>query len=121
MGKAIRLFYAEEFLFKPSNLISWIRPLIEEPPVQVVASLHVDANHCSLWVEWEWFRVVSPLTEDFLFGSRKPIGTSPTIFEVVDWPVSIWSLKFLDIDRPSVMITLNWEDLDTVISCLLFP
>jgi len=54
-----------KLLLQPLELVSRVTPIIQEPPVQVIARLHVDPDDFALWVEFEWLRVISPLAKHF--------------------------------------------------------
>lgn len=53
VNESMVLFYLCELFLQPVELVSWISSIIKEPPVQVVASLHVDTNNSPLRVEFE--------------------------------------------------------------------
>ena len=48
------LLQLAEFFFQPRNFIPWILSIVKQPPVPVIAGLHVDTDDLSFRVEAEW-------------------------------------------------------------------
>ena len=49
----------QELILKPLELVTWVLSVVEHPPVEIVASLHIHSNHFSFLVERHHFRVIS--------------------------------------------------------------
>jgi hypothetical protein len=108
--KAIILLNLCELRFQPLDLEFWISSigLVDQPPVHVIASLHVQADNFSFWVEWEWLREESVLTEGIAFIVRQQVLASPCWSNMVDGIVCVWTAEILDIDWPGIMIAKGW-------------
>ena len=63
MCKSSTLLDLLEFVLEPLNLMSWVASVVEQPPVKIVASFHVEGNNSSFLVELEWFGVIAILAE----------------------------------------------------------
>jgi hypothetical protein len=80
-----------QLVFKPLELVTWIIPVVQQPPVKVVACLHIKTNHLALWVELKWLCVVSVLLKDLDLVEGEPCRRSPTLFEMIYCPIALWS------------------------------
>lgn len=116
VNESMVLFYLCELFLQPVELVSWISSIIKEPPVQVVASLHVDTNNSPLRVEFERLWVVTPLPEHLNLILTEPSFVSPALFKVVNCPVTVNLWKILNIHGPCVVVSLDWVDLNAWIS-----
>lgn len=106
--------------FKPLKLLTWISSVLQEPPVKIVTSLHVNTNNMTFVTELERLSVVSPLKEDFLLVFRQPVGIDPAISKMVDLVVGSRFVEVLNIDWPSIMITLDRVNLNIGINKRVF-
>jgi len=103
-----------QFRLKPLRLVARITPVLvsEEPPVQVVASLHIHSNDSSLIVPWERFGVVPKLAKDCDFFLGQPVVILPCVLEVVNSPVLTRFGEVLDVHGPGVVVSLDRKDLN---------
>lgn len=109
--KAALFLQAGKLILEPLNLLSRILPVVEEPPVQVVACLSVQRNDLAFGVEWKRLRVVAVFREGVSLGFRQPVGASPIAFDVIDGPVGIWGREVLHVDWPGVVVAEGRENL----------
>jgi len=104
------LLNLQELTLKPFELVTRVLSVVEHPPVEIVASLHVDSNHFSFLVEGHHFGIVSVLRKHISFFLREPVVGGPRIFEMINGPVRVRLRKVLNINWPSIMIPLNGKD-----------
>ena len=105
-------FYFFQLSFEPVKLLTWISSILEKPPVKIVTSLHVNTNNMTFVGELERLSVVSKLNEYLLLFLIQPVGIDPTVSKMVNLVVGSRFVEVLDIDWPSIMITLDRVNLN---------
>ena len=117
--KATLSLNLEELLLKPGELMAWIFTLLPHSHVAWISRSGVDSNDSSAGrkfltiLQINLLAVVAVLSELLLSFWSEPVA--PHLLVLVDRVVWIWRAKILNIDRPSIMITLDWKDGDICI------
>lgn len=93
--------------------MAWILSVVQQPPIHIIAALHIQANDSSFWIEVKLFGVVSKLSKKIWFFLGEPIFIGPARSEMIDSIITIWLCEIFNINWPSIMITLNWVDLNS--------
>ena len=73
-----------QLLLKPRNLMSRVLSVRKEPPIEIVAGLHIDSDNLSFCVERHWLGVVTVLGEDLVLLIGEPVLANPRVIKVVD-------------------------------------
>ena len=112
------LLDSEKLLLKPVELVTWVRSvfLVKQVEVVLIARRRVDSDdlracwHCLVVLRFEVHAVVAVLPELRHRLVVEPL--CPVRLKVVDWVVRIWFREVLDVHRPSIVVTLDWDHCD---------
>ena len=113
--KAFVLFDLGQLLLKPLDFMAWVFSvcLVKQPPVQVVACLHVHGDYLALGVVRHWLAVVPVLAEDFDLFCTQELGIRPVFCKLVDLEVGVWLGEVLNVDGPCIVVSKSREDADS--------
>lgn len=106
-----RLLQIVEFFFKPLKMLARVIFIFEEIPIHNIASLSVQANNlgvtngCTIF-EFQSSWVIAILSVSFIRIRIKP-GSPGWRIPINRW-IGVWELKVLDVNRPNIMIALDW-------------
>lgn len=82
--------------------------------------MHIDSDDRTTTVETKRLRIVTIFAENLDLLLRQPLVSEPSILNMVDGVILALLAEILDINWPCIMVSLNWEHFDLLITQSVF-